>query len=121
MSFPEALKTFRSQLSFRRGQKRSVYEVLVHNINDDAGTKLIQAEVFNNEKQHWAIGCANHVLSFVWKYEDKKGCVSEVVGAQCMVFPNFRMNMEGILNGLGIPVWGLGELRKGVGTVSELQ
>jgi hypothetical protein len=119
MSYPEALKTFRSQLSFRRGQKRSVYEVLADDIDDDPGTKLIQAGVFNNEKRHWGIGCANHVFSFVWKCEHGDGCVSEIVGARCMVFPDFWEGYGQDLKWIGYTSLGIGEIKK-AGTVLRL-
>jgi hypothetical protein len=116
MSYPEALKTFRSQLSFRRGEKRSVFEVLADDVDDDPGTKLIQAGVFNNENRHWGIGCANHVFSFVWKCEHGDGRASEIVGARCMVFPDVLDRYGQALKWIGYTSLGIGEIKK-AGTV----
>jgi hypothetical protein len=116
MSYPEAVQTFRSQLSLRRGLKRSVYEVLADDVDDDPGTKLIQAGVFNNEKRHWGIGCANHVFSFVWKCKHQ-GDVSEIVGARCMVFPDFLEGYGRDLKWIGYTSLDIGEIKKAGRTV----
>jgi hypothetical protein len=116
MSYPKTLQTFRSQLSLRRGQKRSVYEVRADDVDDDLGAKIIHAGVFNNEKQHWALGCAGHVFSFVWKCKHE-GNVSEVVGAGCVVFPDFLEGYGRDLKWIGYTSLGIGEIKK-AGNVS---
>ena len=99
MFYPQTLQDFRRKLSLRRGQNRSVYEVLAPDLLDVSYTANNSEDgVFNSGTKHWAIGCANLVFSFVWKVEHKKG-ESSVVGAKCVPYP-------GLLDGYGEdPQW----------------
>lgn len=89
MWYPQAVQDFRDKLSLRRGQKRSVYEVLAYDVLDvSPSTDEIDGGVFNSDRKHWAIGCSNFVYSFVWKVEHGKES-SSVVGAKCAMYPYY--------------------------------
>lgn len=89
MFYPQALQEFREKLSLRRGQKRSVYEVMAYDVLDvSPTTQEIEGGIFNNDKKHWAIGCSNFLYSFVWRMENHKES-SSIVGAECAMYPDY--------------------------------
>jgi len=111
MFYPQTLQDFRTKLSLRRGQTRSVYEVLAPDLLDASYvTNCFQEGVFNSNKKHWAIGWSNHIFSFVWKLEHKKG-ESCVVGAKWVSYSDFLDNDEQDLHWIGYTSLNIKEIK----------
>jgi len=111
MFYPQALQDFRTKLSLRRGQTRSVYEVLAPDLPDATyTTNNFEDGVFNSNKKHWAIGWSNVIFSFVWNVEHKKG-ESCVVGAKWVSHPDFLDDYEQDLHWIGYTSLNVNEIK----------
>ena len=111
MFYPQTLQDFRTKLSLRRGQTRSVYEVLAPDLLDVSSmTNRFEDGVFNSNKKHWAIGWSNHIFSFVWKVEHKKG-ESYVVGAKWVSYSDFLDSYEQDLHWIGYTSLNINEIK----------
>ena len=112
MSCPTRLKEYRELLALKRGQPKTLFEVLAPDVLCHSSTDFKQViwGVFNNHNNHWAFACRNHTISFVWDTNTEIG-ITLVTGAKCVIDPEIIADLTK-RNWIGVTGLGIDDIEK---------